>query len=50
MIEIYQMTYTTGQAGILEDSPVFENSLLKVSDKPGISVNLKDVFNTIPIL
>lgn len=40
MMETYQPALTTGWAGIMEDTPVIENSFLKVSDKPGIGLNL----------
>jgi galactonate dehydratase len=40
MMETYQPALTTGWAGIMEDTPVVENSFLKVSDKPGIGLKL----------
>ncbi len=40
MMETYQPALTTGWAGIMEETPVIENSFLKVSDKPGIGLNL----------
>ena len=40
LMETYQPALTTGWAGIMEESPVIENSFLKVSDKPGIGLNL----------
>jgi galactonate dehydratase len=40
MMESYQPALTTGWAGIMENSPVIVNSFLKVSDKPGIGLDL----------
>ena len=40
MMETYQPALTTGWAGIMKDTPVIENSFLKVSDKPGIGLDL----------
>ncbi len=40
MMETYQPALTTGWAGIMKDTPVVENSFLKVTDKPGIGLDL----------
>jgi galactonate dehydratase len=40
VMETYQPALTTGWAGIMENSPVIEKSFLKVSDRPGIGLDL----------
>jgi galactonate dehydratase len=40
MMETYQPALTTGWAGIMENTPVIEKSFLKVSEKPGIGLDL----------
>lgn len=40
MMETYQPALTTGWAGIMEEFPVVEKSFLKVSDKPGLGIDI----------
>jgi galactonate dehydratase len=40
MLESNHTDLASGWTGILEETPVIENSFLKVSDKPGIGLNL----------